>query len=192
MARTDAATRPVGRPRSAEREQDILDAALAALVAEGYGAMTIEGVAARAGAGKATVYRRWRNKAELVADAVRSHASAQLPDADTGDVREDLRVALRAMHRSFHGIDGAVRTVFTAERIRHPELGDAFERAFVADRRTHLQRIIRRAVDRGELPATTDVALLADVGPALLLYEFVLRRGKVRADFADRVVAQFL
>ncbi|MCU1426341.1 MAG: TetR family transcriptional regulator [Actinomycetia bacterium] len=181
-----------GRPRSLEREQEILRCALAALVDEGFNAMTMEGVASRAGAGKATLYRRWHNKAELVADAIRAHACTDVPTVDTGDVRADLRTFLRAMHGAFCGIDGPLMAVFTAERIRHPELGEAFERRFVADRRRYLRMIVRRGVERGQLPANTDVDLLAEVGPALMLHEFVTRRGRLRQDLPERILAQFL
>ena len=198
MARSSApatvepgATSRVGRPRSQAREEEILEAALESLVAEGYDAMTIEGIATRVGAGKATVYRRWRNKAELVADAIRRHPGLDVPLVDTGDVRADLRTFLRAMVDAFRGIDGALMSTFTAERIRHPELAAEFDRQFVENRRAHLRRIVQGGVDRAELPATTDVELLAGVGPALLMQELVYGR-KFGPDLADRIVEQFL
>jgi AcrR family transcriptional regulator len=181
----------IGRPRSQSREEEILAAALDALVAEGFDAMTIEGIATRVGAGKATIYRRWRNKAELVADAIRRYPGVDVPLVDTGDVRADLRSFLRGMADALAGIDGALMSAFTAERIRHPELGDAFDRQYVDDRRAHLRSIVQGGVDRGELPTTTDVELLAGVGPALLMHELVYNR-KFAPDLADRIVAQFL
>jgi hypothetical protein len=92
---------------------------------------------------------------------------------------------------ALRGIDGALMSAFTAERIRHPELAATFDRQFVENRRAHLRRIVQSAVDRGELPATTDVELLANVGPALLMHELVFGR-KVTRDLADRIVTQFL
>ena len=190
-AADDPAVR-VGRPRSEEREQEILEAAIAAFIEEGYNAMTIEGVAARAGAGKATLYRRWNNKAELVADAIRRYVCREVPLVDTGDVRADLRVMFRAMQAAFRGLDGALMVAFTAERIRNPDLSDAFDRQFVSDRKVHLHRLIKKGVETGQLAPATDVELLAEVGPALFLHELVHRRGRIRADLADRIVAQFL
>ena len=185
------AVRSPGRPRSEARELDILEAAIAALIAEGYDAMTMEGVAARVGAGKATLYRRWRNKAELVSDAISRHSCPSLPAPDTGDVRADMRTFLRAMQKMFEGVDGALIAVFTAERIRHPELGETYDRLIVEPRRERLRAIIQAGVDRGQLPADTDVALLASVGPALMLSEFTLRHGQLRRNLADRIVDQF-
>ena len=185
------AVRSPGRPRSEARELDILDAAIEALIAEGYDAMTMEGVAARVGAGKATLYRRWRNKAELVTDAISRHSCAPLPVADTGDVRADVRTFLRAMQKMFEGKDGALIAVFTAERIRHPELGATYDRLVVEPRRERLRKIIQRGVESGQLPAETDVALLSSVGPAIMLSEFTLRHGQLRRNLADRIVDQF-
>jgi AcrR family transcriptional regulator len=182
----------VGRPRSETREQQILHAAIAALIDEGYNAMTVEGVAARAGAGKATLYRRWNNKAELVADAIRRYVCATVPLVDTGNIRDDMRALLRTMQQALRGPEGALMVAFTAERLRNPELADAFDRQFVNDRKAHLRRIIKKAVERGELPAATDVELLAMVGPAIMLHELIQRRGQIRAGLADRIVDQFL
>jgi AcrR family transcriptional regulator len=180
-----------GRPRSEQRDQEILDAALQAFVADGYDAMTIEGIASRIGASKATVYRRWRNKDELVVEAVRRHAVASVALVDTGDVREDVRAYLRGMLKAFRGFDGALMIAFTAERIRHPELGKLFDERFVTGRRAHLRRLVQAAVDRGDLPGDADVELLADVGPAILLQHLAFRPGPLRPDLADRIVDQF-
>jgi AcrR family transcriptional regulator len=188
--RASASNKP-GRPRSQEREREILRAAIDALIEDGYDAMSVEGVAARAGAGKATLYRRWSNKAELVADAIREHVSLEIPLADTGDVRADMRAFLEGMKRAFNGVDGKLLAVFTAERLRNPELAAAFEARHVSGRRAHLHRIVREAVARGDLPADTDVELLAEVGPAIMLHEFVKRDGKLQRDVVDRVMRQF-
>jgi AcrR family transcriptional regulator len=180
-----------GRPRDEGRDQEILAAALDAFVAEGFDRMTIEGVAARAGAGKATLYRRWSNKADLVADAIRRHACDEVPLIDTGDVRADLRAFLRALQETFRGVDGKLFATLTAEKIRHPELAEAMQRRFGAERKAHLRRLIRQGVASGQLPADTDAELLAEVGPALLLYQ-AGHRNRLPADLADRIVDQFL
>jgi AcrR family transcriptional regulator len=180
-----------GRPRSEDREREILQAAIDALVAEGYDGMSIEGVAARAGAGKATLYRRWRNKAELVADAIREHACRDVVMPDTGDVRADVLTMLRDMQRTFESGEGELFAVFTAERLRHPELAAAFDNRFVSPRKAHLEMLVQRAVERGELPPDTDVELLSQVGPAILLHQFGKGGGKLKRNLADRIVRQF-
>src|SRR3954466_7284245 len=155
------APRRAGRPRSEERHQAILDAALASLVEEGYDHMSIERVAARAGAGKATVYRRWPNKAELIVEAVAQHGAVEVELADTGDLRADMRTFLRGLARKFNGIDGALMTAFVVERMRHPELQAEFDRMFTSSKRDHLRRLVSAAIARGDLPADTDVDLVA-------------------------------
>jgi AcrR family transcriptional regulator len=180
-----------GRPRSEDRERDIMQAAIDALIAEGYDGMSIEGVAARAGAGKATVYRRWRNKAELVAEAIREHSCRDVVMPDTGDPRADILAMLRDMQRTFEGGEGELFAVFTAERLRHPDLAAAFDNRFVSPRRAHLEMLVRRAVERGDLPADTDVELLSQVGPAILLHQFGKGGGTLKRDLADRIVRQF-
>ena len=81
--------------------------------------------------------------------------------------------------------------VFTAERLRNPELAAAFEARHVSSRRAHLLCIVRGAVERGQLPADSDVELLAEVGPAIMLHEFVKGDGKLSRDVVDRVMRQF-
>jgi AcrR family transcriptional regulator len=181
----------VGRPRSEECTRAIIDATLQELAESGYVALTIDGVAARSGSGKATIYRRWSTKAELVADAIDQHTFAELPMDDTGDLETDLRRYLRALERALSGIDGELLLALTAERLRNPELASAFDRRFVDERRTWLRGLLRSAIDRGELPPATDVELLADVGPALYLHAFV-HGGRTRLrGLADRIVTQF-
>jgi len=180
-----------GRPRSLDREREILAAAIQALIDDGYDAMSVEGVAARAGAGKATLYRRWSNKAELVADAIREHVAHEIPLADTGDVRADMRSFLTGFHRAFNGVDGKLLAVFTAERLRNPDLAAAFDERHVKERRAHLYRIVRDAIERGDLPADSDAELLAEVGPAIMVHEFTRRGGNLSRDIVNRVMAQF-
>jgi AcrR family transcriptional regulator len=167
-ALTPAPKRTAGRPRSVETDRAILDAALALLVEQGFGGLSMEGVAARAGVGKAAIYRRWSSKAELVVDALRGHACSAVPLVDTGDLRADLLVMFSALQRAMAGEDGSVMTALVAEKARHPELRAEFDRVFVQDRRLHLQKLLRDAIDRGELPADTDVELLAEAGPAMM------------------------
>jgi AcrR family transcriptional regulator len=181
-----------GRPRSEEATRAILDAALQEFVASGYGAMTIDRVAARSGVGKATIYRRWSTKAERVAEAIDRHAFAELPIEDTGDVRADLRRYLQGLESAMSGLDGDLMAAMTAERLRHPDLATAFDRRFALARRERMRRLLRNAVARGDLPAGTDVDILADAGPALFLLRLVTGRRTRAAGLADRVVDQLL
>ena len=187
-------TRPgrVGRPRSLEIEQAILAATLVALVEDGYDAMSIEGIAARAGAGKATVYRYWPTKAQLVVRALTNYAEAVTqPMFDTGDLRSDLRSFLTSMQAVLVA-NGPLLATFAVERMRHPELHEAFELAFVAERRQYLHQRFAGALERGELPSDADTELLADTGPAILWHRLTLSHQPLTADLPDRIVKQLL
>jgi AcrR family transcriptional regulator len=154
-----------GRPRSEEAHKAILDATLDLLVEVGFSAMTVEGVASRAGVGKATIYRRWASKLPLVVEAF-----GQLPgfeEADTGNLAEDLKKMLRAYLQAFNASPlSTVLPSLAGERAHNPELSELFE-PVSKGRRKPLQRAFERAVDRGELPAEVDLDLAADlvVGP---------------------------
>jgi AcrR family transcriptional regulator len=167
---SDERPRP-GRRRDPSRDEAILAATLATLADEGYAGVSIEGVAARAGVGKATIYRRYPSKAQLVVEAVRVGACLGDNLPDTGDLRSDLETMLRAMVDRLRGADGPVLLAFAAERLRHPELAAEFERSVIGAKRAHARHLIGDAVRRGELPANTDIDLIAEAGPAIIWHE---------------------
>ena len=157
-----------GRRRDPSRDEAILTATLAAFAEEGYAGVSIEGVAARAGVGKATIYRRYASKAQLVVEAVRVGACLTDHLPDTGDPRSDLASMLRGMVARLRSADGPVLLAFAVERLLHPELAAEFERSVVGAKRAHARRLVTSAIERGELPADTDVDLVAEAGPALV------------------------
>lgn len=187
-AETCEPKRRVGRPRSAEIDRAVLEAALDLLVERGYAGLSIEGVAARAEVGKAAIYRRWSTKAELVVDALGDRGCAQFPLVDTGDLRADLVAMLTNVQAAMAGDEGPVMAAFVAEKARYPELRAEFERVFISQRRAHLQRLVRAAVDRGELPADTDVELLAEAGPSMLSHHYLFHSRDLDPGLPQRIV----
>jgi len=154
-----------GRPRSEEAHQAILDATLQLLQEVGFSALTVEGVASRAGVGKATIYRRWPSKLPLVVEAFGQLPS--LEDVDTGNLEDDLAGMLTAYLELFHTTPlAAVLPSLAGERAHNPELGQLFD-PVMRGRRQPLKRAFERAIERGELPADLEVDLAADlvVGP---------------------------
>ncbi|MCH6561348.1 MAG: TetR/AcrR family transcriptional regulator, partial [Myxococcales bacterium] len=154
-----------GRPRSEEAHRAILDATLELLVEVGFSALTVEGVATRAGVGKATIYRRWPSKLPLVIEAFRE--LPQLEEVDTGNLVDDLKKMLRSYLQLFHSTPlGTVLPSLAGERAHEPQLSQLFD-PVVKARSQPLVRALRRAVKRGELPADLDLELAADliVGP---------------------------
>jgi TetR/AcrR family transcriptional regulator, regulator of autoinduction and epiphytic fitness len=158
-------------PRVERSRRVILEAVLDELGAVGYGALTIEGVAARAGVGKSTIYRHWSGKLDLVEDAFRTlKAPVQAPE--TGTLRERVaglleQVACLVEESTYSTCMPAL--IEAAER--DPQVRD-LHRRFSAERRAVLVELLRDAVKDGELPADTDPELLGDA----LLGSILLRR----------------
>lgn len=163
----DVRVRP-GRPRDPACDAAILQATLDLFAEDGYSGVSIDGVAARAGVGKATIYRRYASKAELVVEAVRcgAHVDDLLPDS--GDLRADLTSMMQPLIDRLRGEDAKLLVTFAGERLRHPELADQFNSSVIGRKREHLRDLVASAVARGELPADTDVELVAELPPALI------------------------
>ncbi|WP_378741668.1 TetR/AcrR family transcriptional regulator [Nocardia brasiliensis] len=161
--------------RGAEREQAILAATIQLLGEIGYAAMTMDAVAARAQASKATIYRRWPGKPALVKAAMDAHDAAYVAAIpDTGTVRGDLLAALTALCEQ---VDDRYVTMLTglmhAMRV-DPELGEAL-RAHVANQDLGpFATIVDRAVARGELPDDTATELAHQVSEGQIMRRMFL------------------
>ncbi|HTC79900.1 MAG TPA: TetR/AcrR family transcriptional regulator [Acidimicrobiia bacterium] len=168
--RGNPAVRRPGRPRSLSAHQAILDAALDLLAAEGYERMTIEAVAARAGVGKTTIYRRWASKEDLIIDAMENLISEVHPP-DTGSVRDDLVELLTQMQRVLASSRaGDVFPRMVAEVAAGSALGRAYLQRVIGPRFAMVDSILARGVRRGELSADLDLDVARDllVGPVVV------------------------
>jgi AcrR family transcriptional regulator len=181
-----------GRPRSAAAHRAILDAVLALLAEEGFGRLSIEGVAARAGVGKATVYRRWSSKVPLVIEALDTRASEQLSVPDTGTVRGDLTEFLTQVVRAMTGPEGRAVAPLLEGISRSPELAEAFRRDLISPRKEIANEIVRRGIARGELRPDLhfDVALDAPVG--IIFHRLLITGEPLDEALVGRVVDQVL
>jgi AcrR family transcriptional regulator len=189
VSREAAAT--VGRPRSAERDAAILDAALAEYGERGFDAMSVEAVAARAGASKATIYRRYASKLELVAAAL-EHASERRPLAGTGSLEGDVDLVLRHLVELTHDpVHGACLRHIVADGIRNPELGAVYA-AFVRQRRATTQALLRAAVERGELRADVDLEVATDAIGGAIFYRHLITHLPIDEHLVAAVRAAFL
>jgi AcrR family transcriptional regulator len=184
------AHRPPGRPRSAEADRAILRAAVDLLADEGFGGVTMEGVAARAGVGKATVYRRWPCKSALVVDAVTACRESATQPPDTGSARQDLLAFVRGFMHHLRTSDAArVMPALVAELAHSPELAQAFREGFVQPRRAKVLEAVRRGVERGEVRAGIDAELVADGVVAVLLHRFLVTGMEIDDELPERLVA---
>jgi AcrR family transcriptional regulator len=167
----------LGRPLDVTRDADILDAALDVLAEEGFERMTIDMVAARAKAGKATLYRRWPSKTELVIDAVACMKNSDIDFDDlpnTGTLRGDLVAmikppTLRDAEKKLRVMSGLVSLL-----ARNPELAEAARLAVVAPRAEINRRMLQRAIDRGEIGADVDIATVASISPSMVTYRTIM------------------
>ncbi|MBW2237187.1 MAG: TetR/AcrR family transcriptional regulator [Deltaproteobacteria bacterium] len=164
-SQTASQTHSAGRPRSEEAHQAILTATLELLAETGYSGLTVEGVATRAGVGKATIYRRWPSKLPLVIEAFRRLPAME--EVDTGDLVSDLQKMLRDYLQLFNSTPlAAVLPSLVGERAHNPELSELLD-PVLKGRRQPLTRALERGVERGELSPELDLELAADliVGP---------------------------
>ena len=162
-----------GRYLDSSRDVVLREAALALLAEVGYDRLTLDAVAARARAGKTTIYRRWPGKAELVVDALNSLKGVpEIPDS--GSLRRDLR-ALAESITSAESRFGAQMTIGMVNALAHDaELRRVFGEKFIAPRMAGFRTVFERAVARGEMPAGHDLDLLARLFPALGLQQLVV------------------
>jgi len=182
-------TRAPGRPRSPEADRSILTATIDLLADEGYGGVTMEGVACRAGVGKATVYRRWPSKSALVVDAMTACREQRTPPPDTGSVRDDLLVFVRGFRDHIRTSDaGRVIPALVTELARNPELATAFREGFVQPRRARIIEAVRRGVERGEVRPDVDLDVVADGVVAMLMYRFLVSGMAIDEELPERVV----
>ena len=149
-----------GRPRSLQSEEAILEATGTLLATEGYLGLTVGKVAARARASKSTIYRRWPTKEHLVMAAFERWPT--LMPRDRGDLLSDLLDLYQQYLRShYRAPTGAIFPALVAERVSNPELGVLFD-SLMRRRLDPTRAVVRRAIERGELPADTDLELAVE------------------------------
>ena len=181
------------RPRvEGDREQEILDAAIAVLVDVGYDRLTMDAVATRAKASKATLYRKWEGKAALVIDALMSEKSpVELPE-DTGSLRGDLL----AMFCGHGGLTDRHQTALLGSVVtaigRDPEFAAAFRERFIAPKVAVAREVYERANQRGELREDIDLDILTAALPGIVLHRGFLLGDPPTQDLIARVVDQVI
>jgi AcrR family transcriptional regulator len=193
--RTDAEAGPApetsrrpGRPRSEQAEQAIIEATLDVFAEKGFEGVCVELVAARAGVGKATIYRRWPNKEELLLAAFASLKSP-FPEPKGASVREDLLAMVEVMCADKADPRKARRyALLLGEGEKYPRLMARYKETVVQPRRDAMRTVIRRGIETGELRPDTDVeiAMLSLTGAIMSLEKS--QDGTFNGDFAARLV----
>jgi AcrR family transcriptional regulator len=198
---TDSAVRAARAPtrrRGAALEDAILQAAYDELSEVGYTALTVEAVAARARTGKASIYRRWQTKAELVLDAL----TAELPQAEACGLVPafpESATTSEALHGLAHAISttlcspaGDAMRAVKCEAASDPELAQLVDDRFMAPRRAAMLALLQRGVERGEVRPEAATMLVADVLPAMLGHRIMIQREPITEHTITEIIEQVL
>ncbi|MFD1544059.1 TetR/AcrR family transcriptional regulator [Nonomuraea guangzhouensis] len=169
------------------REAELLGVVLDVLRETGYDRLTIDAVAARAKAGKHTVYRRWPSKAELVVAAFVNAVSDRPVVPDTGELRGDLLALMESLVGELARL-GEVIAGLIGEILHNADLARAVQQNYVASRRRLTLEVFERAWARGELSRSADTDLLWQVGPAVLFFRALVSGEPVDHELARRLV----
>lgn len=174
--------RPGGRPKDPEADRRIIEAAQKLLAMEGFSGMSIEGVAAESGVAKTTIYRRFRDKAELVIAAIADVVPQMIPEP-TGGTYEDLVTQLDFNRRVF---DPALPGTLLVEERRNPQLLEAFREHVAGPRIALLRQVLDAGVARGEVRADADLDAACDLILGAFLFRYIAE-GRPDEDWPRRV-----
>lgn len=172
-----------GRKRSEETRRAILTAAYELTVEVGYAELTIEGIAARAGSGKQTVYRWWPTKADVLLEALALKADLNVSVADHGSFDADLQAFLgdSAALLAIPGVAPVLRSLM-AEAQHEADFRCRFQQGFIAKRRAALEGVVERAGRRGDAPAHLTPGLVADLVFGLIWYRIMATERLIGTD----------
>ena len=177
-----------GRPRSEQAEQAILEATLDLFAEKGFEGVCVEVVAARAGVGKATIYRRWPNKEELLLAAFASLKSP-LPEPKGVSVRDDLLAMVEVMCADKADPRKARRyALLLGDGDKYPRLMARYKETVVQPRRDAMRAVIRRGIETGELRPDTDVEIAMLSLTGAIMSQEKSQDGTLDGDFAARLV----
>jgi AcrR family transcriptional regulator len=174
-------------PRARRAEDPILDVTIDLIAEHGVSGVAVDTVAAKAGVSKATIYRHWGSRARLIHAAI-STLQRPFVEPDTGSLRDDLSVLLRQLVWYLNGPGGGrILASFIDAATRDSEL-EALRQETIREARAVYERVIRRGIERGELPAGVDVRLLGDMATSLFVYRRIADQSSLDPADIDPVV----
>lgn len=180
-----------GRSQSARIA--VLEAADDLLVERGFAGVTIEGIAAKAGVAKQTIYRWWDSRTDILFDALTQDASEFFTVPDTGDLGADLRARLRELATFLSATDsGAMVRALAGQALHDPGVAARFRSEFVTSQRDLDRQPFLRAAARGELTSGTDIELAIDQLAGPVYYRMLITGQPVTPAYTDALVDRFL
>ena len=189
---TSSSNRRPGRPVEERPRQAAIEATLELIAEHGIRGLTTNAVAERAGISKATMYRRWRSKDELLIDAIAALVS-EITVPDTGSTRADVLALMRGAVELYGGsIESRVMPSLVDAMSRDPELARTFRDGWLVARRGALRDVLARGVERGDLRADLDVELALDLLGGPIFYRLLITGGPIDDDLAEGVTELLL
>jgi len=171
----DTNKKPPGRPRSAQSHQAILQAALELLAEVGFAAMSMDAIAARAGVGKTTIYRRYASKEELVADAIES-IREEIVIPDTGNLQSDIDTLIQnAAQITLNPIGRQTVAMIISSASSNPQFAQIYWTKYLQPRRKAFAVVLERAKARNEIQANLDSDLIFDTMSGIMLYALIFQ-----------------
>ncbi|MEV5574049.1 TetR/AcrR family transcriptional regulator [Spirillospora sp. NPDC052269] len=175
---------PLSRP---ERLAELFDAVLEVLAEVGYERLTMDLVARRARAGKATLYQRWPSKAHLVVAAMERYRP-EVPDGDAGSFVEDIRQLMAAYIAGWSGLDRGLLIAILEGSRTDPELARLRRERLATPVRRSIEASLERARRRGEIPDRVDAGLLVDLPFAMILSHVLVKDESPGQELVERFV----
>ena len=181
------AVRSPGRPRSEKARKAVIRSTLSLLNRTGFHELSVEAVAAHAGVGKATVYRWWANKGELVIDAFVSAVEKELRFPSAGPVLQSIHVQMRRWAVIFRSPLGQIVAAVIGAGQSEPEILEAFRSHWVEPRRVEARRLLGQAIKNGEIRADLDPDTILDLLYGPLYIRLLLKHAPLNEEFVDTV-----
>jgi AcrR family transcriptional regulator len=172
---SNANKQPPGRPRSIRSHQAMLQATLELLAEVGFDAMSIDGISARAGIGKTTIYRRYATKAELVADAIES-IRAEVVIPDTGNLQGDIDALIQnAAQITLNPLGRQTVATIVSSAASNAQFAQIYWTKYLQPRRKTFAIVVERAKGRNEISTDLDADLVFDTMSAIMLYALIFQ-----------------
>ncbi|WP_089296062.1 TetR/AcrR family transcriptional regulator [Actinoplanes regularis] len=171
----------------------IRNAVMSELAEVGYGRLSIEAVARRAGVGKTAIYRRWSNKLEMVLEIITDVAGRKVPVPDTGSFADDLDLLMMIVSRALqHRVASQIIPDLMAEAARNPQIAETLQRVLRLHQQSVGEKLVGQAIARGELPEGTDADVAVDLILGPLYWRLAVSRQPIDGDYLEKLAAAVL
>ncbi|MCC3380659.1 TetR/AcrR family transcriptional regulator [Paenibacillus farraposensis] len=177
-----------GRPRNVETQNSILSASYDLLLEGGFGAVTVEKIAERAGVSKATIYKWWPNKAAVVIDGFLAAAAERLPIPDTGSAFQDLLIHATNVTRFMLSREGTIITELIGEGQFDAGLAEAYQTRYIHPRRLEARQLLERGIRSGELKDKLDIELSIDLIYGPIFYRLLVTGGPLDDAYIENLL----